>query len=160
AAESAANRPPVALAEEDGPQGELVVAAPALPLEPMEGELRVPLQDDGPDSGTTVASTEPSDAAPAPDIATLVPRLIAEALAEDPGPGAAAEARPRVRPSGHTVRAGPAPRPAAAAPARVARAESQPASPAAVREVSGVNPGARLVQLGAFDNEALARQVW
>jgi cell division septation protein DedD len=161
--------PPVALAEEDGPQGELVLAVPDFPaVEPGEGEdLRLPVPDEGPaaDAGAT--------GAPPTDIASLVPALLAEAMAEaDADAGEAGETtaptRPLGRPSGLVVRA-EAPRPAATTPAPAPAPVQAPAvaeAPGAARpapgatEVSAVAPGARLVQLGAFDNEALARQVW
>jgi hypothetical protein len=156
--------PAVTLAEEDGPQGELVVAAPDFPeAEPgADGELRMPLQDDGPETGDPALLAAP-DAAPPADLESLVPNLIAEALAGTepelapsvPGP------RPRVRPAGHVVPARPAAASAAAEPARQqAAAAPAPAAPAQGREVSSVSTGSRLVQLGAFDNEVLARQVW
>lgn len=161
--------PPVALAEEDGPQGELVVPVPefAALAEPGEGEeLRMPPQEAGPGESAGVA----------PDAAATVDALVAEALAAageddaaaETGEAAAAEdvaalapgPRPRGRPAGHVVRP---PAPAQSQPRPAAPAE--PAAPAAStasapREVASVAPGSRLVQLGAFDNEALARQVW
>jgi hypothetical protein len=160
--------PAVTLTEEDGPQGELVLAAPEFPaVEPPEGEeLRMPPADEGPLPGEAGPAAE----APAEtDLAALVPNLIAEALAgaeaaEDEAADAPAAPRPRTRPAGLVVRpaAAPAPVQAASPPGQTAIAQrpEAAAAPAALREVSSVDPGARLVQLGAFDNEALARQVW
>lgn len=151
--------PAVTLTEEDAAQGELVLAAPEFPaVEPGEGEeLRMPLGDEGPRPG----EADP-EAGVGTDIAALVPDLIAEALAGDEvtedEAARAADLRPRTRPAGLVVRPSTAAAPATA-PAPVASAPAAPPS-AASQEVSSVDQGARLVQLGAFDNEALARQVW
>src|SRR5690606_19327780 len=65
--------------------------------------------------------------------------------------------RPRGRPAGLASR--PA-RAEAPAPQSLPPASPAPTSAAAAREVASVAPGSRLVQLGAFDSEGLARQVW
>jgi hypothetical protein len=124
---------PPALAPEDGPQGELVQAAPAmLAARALEeaGELPSP-QPDLPAGFVNAA----------PDFGP----------AEGPEPAAAVEAapvpgtRPRSRPADLVV----------------ARAKTTPvASTPAAREVGSVKPGARLVQLGAFDSEDLTRKAW
>jgi cell division septation protein DedD len=164
--------PPVALQDEDGPQGELVLAVPDFPTValPEAGEdLRMPMQEDAP------GLAERAGDEPAPDPGAEVAALVAAALGEQAdaadeaadGSAAAAGPRPRGRPSGHVVRASAASSPPAevrtaaaspaAAPAQPAPAASSPASPA---EVTRLNPGTRLVQLGAFDSEAMARQTW
>jgi hypothetical protein len=174
--------PPVALQEEDGPQGELVLAVPDFPTVSLSddgGDLRMPVQEEGP------AFLVGRDAeAPAPDTSDEVAALVAAALGEraedaDDAAAAAPGPRPRGRPAGHVVRAtapasapapastevrtaaaSPAATPAASpatAPARPAPAAAAPAPPV---EVTRLNPGTRLVQLGAFDSEAMARQTW
>jgi cell division septation protein DedD len=169
--------PPVALREEDGPQGELVIPVPefSVAAEPGEGEeLRMPVQDDGPLADGGAAGTSPP-AASEPIGERTVADLLALALAEDAAEAALAEdgaaeevaalpgPRPLGRPAGHVVRR-PAPAPVAQeavrAPSPAAPAASSPTPSAAPREVASVAPGTRLVQLGAFDNEELARQVW
>jgi hypothetical protein len=163
--------PAVTLTEEDGPQGELVIAAPELPAaEPgTDGDLRMPLQDDGPETGdpALLAAPEAEPAAEPVDLETLVPNLIAEALAgaeSEAETGAETETaaqpapRPRVRPAGHSVRPAPPPQVEPAPPAQQAAAPAQPQpqpqtqAQAQPREVSNVSTGSRLVQLGAFDN--------
>jgi cell division septation protein DedD len=164
--------PPVALTDEDGPQGELVVAVPDFPtVAPEAGEdLRMPMQEEGPELLAGPATDEAT-----PDASDEVAALVAAALGErgaegeEPGEIAAAGPRPRVRPSGHVVRASaPA---SAPAPVRTAAATTTgtatgtgaaPAAPTPARptEVTRLNPGTRLVQLGAFDSEAMARQTW
>jgi cell division septation protein DedD len=165
--------PPVALQDEDGPQGELVLAVPDFPTVALPGageDLRMPMQEDAPELAGRLGEE------PAPDPGAEVAALVAAALGEQAetadeaadAPAAAAAPRPRGRPSGHVVRAASTPaspptevRTAAASPApsaaRPAPAASGPAAPA---EVTRLNPGTRLVQLGAFDSEAMARQTW
>jgi cell division protein FtsN len=181
--------PPVALRDEDGPQGELVIPVPefSVAAEPGEGEeLRMPVQDDGPLADGLAAGTSPGLVAREPIGERTVADLLAQALAEDAAEAAASAdgseevaeevaalaepgPRPLGRPAGHVVRRpAPAPAPAAQevarAPSLAAPAASSPAPAAAPsgapREVASVAPGTRLVQLGAFDNEELARQVW
>jgi hypothetical protein len=135
---------PVALIDEDGPQGTLIRAAPAALVREALGvadgiELQAPseeaeLVEPAPDM--TAGDGAATELAPLPDEAE-------EAALASP----AAEAGPRRRPSGL------APRPAAQAKAPA------PATPA-VREVSGLSSGARLVQLGAFDSEEITRSAW
>ena len=176
--------PPVALQDEDGPQGELVLAVPDFPTVSLsdDGEdLRMPLQEDGPG---LLAGSEAE--APVPDAGSEVAALVAAALGEQAGEtedAAAADApgpRPRGRPAGHVGRASAASSPptevrtaAASPPAEVRSAAASPAAaptparpapaaatPAPPAEVTRLNPGTRLVQLGAFDSEAMARQTW
>jgi hypothetical protein len=167
---------PSALAEEDGPQGELVMApAPALAeAEPAEGEdLRMPLQDE-PFASEGMAEADPAvDAEAAAVLAAVLGETAptdADATETEAAAEQAAGPRPLRRPSNLVVARAPAPatapapaqaaapsRPAAAAPAPTAPA---PAPAATVREVSSVARGSRMVQLGAYDNEALTRQAW
>jgi hypothetical protein len=150
----AAEPRPAVLQAEDAPQGELVLAAPAILAEQVlgeDGDLPMPPPDE-------IAGT----AAPAPGqpLGEAVAAL-AEAPEAAPGP------RPRNRPA-NLVAARPkkpAPAKAAAAPARPAEPPAaapapKVASAAPAPESSGVRPGARLVQLGAFDSEEITRQAW
>ena len=159
-AEPAPVQPAPTVAEEDAPQGALIVAAArAFAEAPDEGDdLQMPRSDEM----ETIAVGE------APDLGALV----AEALEEEPGAAemtapdaepAAPSARPRSRPGNlERVRAqAPAATPAptqAAAPAREMPAPTQAAAPA--REVASVATGSRLVQLGAYDSEDLTRRAW
>lgn len=148
---------PDALAAEDAAQGELVVAAPAAMAERVaaeSGDLRMPVPEASPDAAVlggpeAVASDEmPGDEAAADDLAT-----------PDPETPAVAGPRPMNRPANLVVaRAKPAaPQAAAAKPAPAqAAAGVEPAG----REVSGLQKGTRLVQLGAFDSEAITRKAW
>jgi hypothetical protein len=135
---------PAALAEEDGPQGELILAAPARLVQDVlaaEQDLRMPPQEDGPES---VAVTEVPEFAPSTPEAGAEPAL--PAAAEPAAPGAGAP-RPRGRPTGLAVARAAPPTPAAAP------AAPEPAAAALV-------PGTRLVQLGAFDSETMTREAW
>lgn len=139
-----------ALAEEDAPQGALIVAAARAFAEPSEGaDLRMPA-DDG-------IETVMVEEAPA-----LLP-LVAEALAEaEPAAEAAAEAvsdqRPRSRP-GNLARVR-APQVAAATPAPTPVAAAPAPTVAQAREVASISRGSRLVQLGAYDSEEITRRAW
>ena len=138
---------PVALATEDAPQGELVLAAPAALTERLLGEggdLQMPTQEDADELATL-------EAAPVPEEEVAADATLPE-TAEGP--------RPRNRPSNLVIaRAKTAPvssRPTATPvkPAVVAAATSP------AQEVSSLRPGTRLVQLGAFDSEAITRKAW
>jgi hypothetical protein len=124
---------PAALAPEDGPQGELVQAAPAMLAERAleeAGELPAPQ----PDLPAGFVNAAPDfGPAEAPEPAAATPEA-----AQVPG------TRPRSRPA-HLV---------------VARAKTTPVASTPAREVGSVKPGARLVQLGAFDSEDLTRRAW
>jgi SPOR domain len=139
------------LTAEDAPQGELVLAAPAILAERVlneAGELSVP------------PSEEPGD---------LAPDAKVEVSAADAGPGlfgaevevplgiepALAGPRPMNRPSNLVVaRARTTP---AAAPAKP---KPDPVAAPAAREVSAARPGSRMVQLGAYDSEEMTRRAW
>jgi hypothetical protein len=174
--------PTVTLAEEDGPQGELVVSQPQIPVITLPGEdedLRMPPAEDAPpaalpraliagEAGGAEAEAEGEVAALIQSLGETGPADTAEeeavAALVDPGP------RPRTRPQGHVVRrnapaseaslqpaSAQAALPAAAPAAQPSAPAAQPAPPA---EVTRLNPGTRLVQLGAFDSEGMARQTW
>jgi hypothetical protein len=171
--------PPAVLAEEDGPQGELVLDAPAAMDEAaLEAgdDLRMPPQDE-PMAGEDVAEPDPSVDAEAAAVLAAVLGETNDAEATDPAPAEAAGPRPLRRPANLIVARAPTQAattaaPAAPAAASPAPAASRPAAPPATpqaaapaqasapREVSSVPSGARMVQLGAYDNEALTRQAW
>jgi hypothetical protein len=132
---------PPALTEEDGAQGELVLAAPAVLAERVfeEGDLPMPPQED------------PDFVAAAPEFAPAPEPAAVEAVAVDAP--AAAGLRPRNRPA-NLAAARPKTAPVASAPA------AAPVAAAAVHEVSGLKAGTRLVQLGAFDSEEITRKAW
>lgn len=184
--EAAATPPPASLAEEDAPQGELVVSAPAALAERVVAEggqlagdedLPMPLQE-----ATGAAEDTTEDGAP---VLGETPATAVAALAA--GAAAAAGPRPMNRPANlvvarpkkteATASATPAKKPAttetaaAKKPAVIEKAaEKTPtpkpaattkvASAAPAREVSGVRSGTRLVQLGAFDSEEITRRAW
>lgn len=170
---------PSALAEEDAPQGELVLAPMTLAEEDgAGGDLRMPLPDDGPavamaDAGSGAVSGAAPDAAVEASLAAsvaivaaaqeAVAPVAAEPAAAVPAEAVAAEdagARPMRRPAGLVRASAPAPAPAAKAASAAAKPAATPASPPASREVASVASGSRLVQLGAFDSEGIARQAW
>jgi hypothetical protein len=133
---------PAVLEAEDAPQGELVLAAPAI----LAGQVL------GEDGDLPMPPQEASALSPDPALGE------AAALAE--APEAAAGPRPRNRPANFV-----AARPRKAAPAREpAEAKVEAPKPAAevasAAPAAGVRPGARLVQLGAFDSEEITRQAW
>jgi cell division septation protein DedD len=147
--------PPDALATEDAPQGELVLATPAVLAERVLGE-------DG-----VLPTPPPEEAAASEDgLGLAAPDADAEVAAAGP---AIAGPRPRSRPANlraaaakTTAVASVNPAAAVATPA-AAPAETPPnkvAAAAPANEVSGVRAGARLVQLGAFDSEEITRQAW
>jgi hypothetical protein len=153
---------PMTLAEEDGPQGELVIEAPTHfdAVEVLgEEELRLPVQEDGPD----VAGFIPEGT---PEPLEVLPETVEPAAVEAPETApVVTDLRPRGRPA-NLARA-TAPVQTAAAPAAQPPAPAPAAAPApapqvaaAPREVTGLSAGTRLIQLGAFDSEVLTRQVW
>jgi hypothetical protein len=148
--EPAAARPaPEVLAVEDAPQGELVLATPAVLAERVlaeAGELPMPPAEEPDALGPLVG-----DPLPGAEVAALAPAEEPEAAAEAAGP------RPMNRPRNLVVaRAKVEPVAARAEPA-----PARPAAPAAKpREVAAARPGARMVQLGAYDSEELTRAAW
>ena len=141
----AARPEPALLQAEDAAQGELVLAAPAILAGQVlgeDGDLPMPPQED----------------------TALAPGLpLGDAAAAAAGP------RPRNRPANIVAARA---KPAAAAPkpaeAKVVEAKAEAPKPAPTKvasaapaaEAAGVRPGARLVQLGAFDSEEITRQAW
>lgn len=176
-----APRKPVALAEppaltdEDAPQDELALTPPP----------DIPPGTEGVDAPLPNEATAEALIAPAPDMGgeALVPsnriaELAAEAekLAEAEGTETAVVAAPRPLNRPHNLpklRAAPEKAAAAASTPKpatrtemvqqaAARTPTPAAAPASaeVREISRVSPGTRLVQLGAYDSEAITRQAW
>ncbi len=149
--------PAPVLADEDAPQGALIVAAARAFAESPEDEaadLQMPRADDG--TGTVLVED-------APDLGALVAEALETPEVAAAEPDAAPSQRPRSRPGNlERVRVqAPAPAPAAAAPARPTEvAAASPAPAAAPREVARVSSGSRLVQLGAYDSEELTRRAW
>ncbi|MCB1372052.1 MAG: SPOR domain-containing protein, partial [Rhodobacteraceae bacterium] len=144
---------PPALAEEDGPLGELVVAAPASLPDAAEGEdLRMPEAE----AQEVLAALE---IGLAPDLGGAPAEADAPVEADLLPEGTTSAMRPLGRPS-NLVRA-TAKAPAAAPKAQPKAATAVPAPGVAqAREVGSVSPGSRLVQLGAYDSEAITRQAW
>ena len=146
--------PPV-LADEDGPQGELVVVAPlSLPDVTADEDLRMPEAE----AEEVLAAVE---VGLAPDLGEAAGEPDTVAEADVPPDGTAPAVRPLGRPS-NLVRA-TAKAPAAAPKAETKAAAAAPAPAPGVaqaREVGSVSPGSRLVQLGAYDSEAITRQAW
>lgn len=146
--------PKEALAPEDEAQGELVLATPEAMAERVvaeSGELAVPAADPEPEPDLALGGPAGMEGAP----------IIGDADApEEP---AVAGPRPMNRPANLVVArakpAAPTPQAAVAKVAAPARAESA-AAPTEAREVSGLQRGTRLVQLGAFDSEAITRRAW
>ena len=155
---AAATPEPVALADEDAAEGELVIAGKAMP---DPADMPAGITSPNETAGETAAT--PEEAAPV-SIQNEVAAMIAAVAPADGAPTEAAEAipaetaRPRGRPSNLTLAraAAPAPVAATATAATPAMAAAKPAT----REVSQPAAGARMVQLGAYDSEALARAAW
>ena len=150
--EPAAARPaPEVLAAEDAPQGELVLATPAVLAERVlaeAGELPMPPAEGPDDLGPLVG-----DPAPRAEVAALEP------VEEEPAVAAAAGPRPMNRPRNLVVARAKVEPVAARAKPKPAEAAAPAAAPAA-REVATARPGARMVQLGAYDSEELTRAAW
>lgn len=160
---------PPALATEDAPQGELVASAPGALAEQVLGQVTAELAaSSASDAGTGQAGTEPVQPILPPD-ATAEEDLLGgpDAAAETPANEDAGTVRPRNRPAGLQVaRAASAPAPATPAEREPARPTPAPpplsasASPISTSEVTSVQAGTRLVQLGAFDSEEITRSAW
>jgi cell division septation protein DedD len=164
---------PGALVAEDGPQGMLEIATPAPRDAGLDAamELQMPVADDPlaatpdpePTPGSLAEGFLVEDPA-APDaeadaMAAAVAAAVAAVAAETPPAEAAAAAGPAPRSRPANLR----PARPAAAPAATAAAAPAPAPTAAApaaREASALPAGTRLVQLGAFDSEAVAREAW
>ncbi|MFQ8431797.1 SPOR domain-containing protein [Amaricoccus sp. W119] len=145
---------PVALADEDAAEGDLVIAG--TPIEPDAASRA----DGGPEAQPKPLSPVSIQNELAAMVASVAPVAAAEpegepgdAPGDDPGAAPVAGDRPMGRPS--NLRMARTTAPVEAAPTRSgASVSSQP------REVSSVAQGSRLVQLGAYDSEALAREAW
>jgi cell division septation protein DedD len=144
------------LTQEDSSQGELVLSAPQALAERLLGQA--PARDQA--LGTP---QETDDFLPVP----LAEVAEADAIvgADDADAGAMPGPRPRNRPSNLVVaRAEPEKKPVAPAATVVAAVASAAAPVArtavAVQPAADPGKGARLVQLGAFDSEAITRAAW
>lgn len=155
------------LAEEDAPRAELAARTEA--TEPAPGEV---LETVGPAPDLLVdGAPGPAEGAAPTDTGSAVAAAVAAAAAEAEaaaqadadaaddadGEPPAAGLRPRSRPTGRS-----APRAAAqpTEPAAATQATRQAAVEPPAREVGSVSSGARLVQLGAFDNAEVTRAAW
>lgn len=149
-----------ALASEDAAQGELVLSAPAAMAERVaaeSGDLHMPAAEEDTDLVAAMAGPASDETglldADEPDAPVLAgPRPMnrpANLVVARPKPAATAAATPAAAP--------------AMAPVTTAAATPAPTtakSAAEAREVSGLQRGTRLVQLGAFDSEAITRKAW
>jgi hypothetical protein len=141
--------PPV-LTAEDGPQGELIVAAPLALPEEATGDLRMP------EAEEVLATVE---IGLAPDLGEVAgePDAVLEAVL--PPDGTPPAARPLGRPSNLVRARAQAPAPAKPAASRTTETAASPGV-AQAREVGSLSSGTRLVQLGAYDSEAITRKAW
>lgn len=152
-----------ALAAEDGPQGELISTAPSFLAAQVQAEI---------DAAEAARVAEPEFAEASGEATAAATGDAASGASDAAGQeGEAADAAPAQAEAGVTV-SGPAVRPrsrpgtlasvgtsqAEAAPSQAEEAPSQAVSQA--REVASLSPGARLVQLGAFDSPEITRQAW
>ncbi|MFO1106552.1 MAG: SPOR domain-containing protein [Amaricoccus sp.] len=146
--EAKAARPePAALTKEDAPQADLELQAAPPPAPPADLPVSA---DAAPTAAPVNIQTE---------LAAMV-EAAAPAGSEPPADAqAAAEAvRPKLRPANLPA---VKPKPVAPAPIATAALASTPAAAAPPTAPQGQLPaGTRLVQLGAYDNEAIARQAW
>ena len=143
--EPAARPAPEVLTAEDAPQGELVLAAPAMLAERVLNEAgELPMPEEAVEELAPVVAVEALVPVPVPD----APAALEGAEAQP-----AAGPRPMNRPRNLVV---------ARAKTEPVAAPSKPAAtPApAVREVSSARPGTRMVQLGAYDSEEMTRRAW
>jgi cell division protein FtsN len=140
----ATSAPPV-LTDEDAAEGELVIAGKPLP---------------GSEDTALVEESAPVTEEPAPvsiqnELAAMIASVAPSTGAtteEEPGATVTATERPKGRPSNLTLAR-------AAAPAAVVATPAVAAKPAA-SDASQPASGTRMVQLGAYDSEALARDAW
>ncbi len=163
-----------ALLAEDAPQGELVLKAPAALTQQVLGEsgdLTVPQQEATPDS--MVAEVAAAELAPMPapgdEEASADTDQPVDTQRPRNRPANLVAARSKVTPvsASKPPSAEPAPRATATAektpppkPPATKTATPKPAAAPSGNEVAGLATGTRLVQLGAFDSEALTRQAW
>jgi hypothetical protein len=140
---------PVALTDEDAPQGELILAAPERPLDdPALGALDFTPDADAPGLVQPAPDLGGAPAASPKDLVAELLQSEATADAVEVSP-AAAGPRPLRRPTDLRVARATAPITTDAAPAATGP-----------REVTSVSSGARLIQLGAFDSEDITRAAW
>lgn len=152
-ATAALTRAPEVLTTEDAPKAELVAEAEKLA---ESAEIRTPPPEEMP------------ELAAAPTIQSELAAMVATAApAEENEETAAldsssAGARPMGRPANLAVaRPTPAVEKVAQKTAALTPAKAPAkAAPAATREVKSLGAGSRLVQLGAYDSEELARKAW
>jgi hypothetical protein len=145
---------PSVLTAEDGPQGELIVAAPLNLPEEATGDLRMP------EAEEVLATVEIGLATDLGEVAGEPDAVLEAVLPPDGTPPAA---RPLGRPSNLVRARAQAPAPAKPAASRTTETASAPAASPGVaqaREVGSLSAGTRLVQLGAYDSEAITRKAW
>jgi hypothetical protein len=150
---------PEILAQEDSSQGALVSSAPQALAERVlnqgtEQDLPMPLAE--------VSAEDDFLAVPLSARTALTEDVLAT---DDPELQAATGPRPKNRPANLVVRPVKSPRPEVVRPAAAAAVvASAPATASHAsttsREVASAARGARLVQLGAFDSEAITRRAW
>ncbi|PZQ49476.1 MAG: SPOR domain-containing protein [Rhodovulum sulfidophilum] len=136
-----------ALSDEDAAEGDLVIAGQPIPA--------------AQDAAPGIAGPAPAEAAPVSiqnELAAMVAALgpAEAATPPDGGDGMAATAPPRGRPSNLTLARASVPAAAAVAPTPT----PAPAKPAAREAAATPASGTRMVQLGAYDSETLARDAW
>jgi hypothetical protein len=154
---------PAALAGEDAPQGELVLKAPAALTRQVLGEdTEMPTPQSESAADDVAAAALPL----APDDADTAPDADGNADIQRPRnrPANLAAARAKVTPVSVTKPPATDIVPKATATAAQKTASTPKplvdAASAATKEVAGLATGTRLVQLGAFDSEAITRQAW
>ncbi len=139
---------PQILSEEDAAQGELIVAEQAKEAQAAPEALEIVANsNDAPQNSS--APTIQSELAAMVEAAAPVGEPSPEELPGETIP----TTRPMVRPANLAVaRSTPAPE---AKPVKLASA-----SPSAATSTAAIGKGARLVQLGAYDSEAIAQDTW
>lgn len=142
------------LTQEDAPRSQLMRAGPADLVKQVlgaEADLPAPAEAAGPDAlAGSPFDTETTGTEPAPQFALAGIDDMADAPASGAGASIAGP-RPMMR---------PASLPGARTSTTNARPGSEPAPAAQVNEVANLSAGTRLVQLGAYDSEEIARQAW
>lgn len=168
---------PPPLADEDAPQGELVASAPQALTEKVLGQVSSELAAPETDAAGEGAATAGVQPILPPDVTSEDDGMLGGADAAATETLSAADVRPRNRPAGLQVARAATPSEASvataappAAPAGVTKAAPTPtpmplptrapAKPVATSEVTSVQSGTRLVQLGAFDSEDITRKAW
>lgn len=131
--------------------------APLVPQAPVEQVTETPAADEGaaPDVETEAAATDDTPAAA--DSAVNLEDAVNGALAEALG---TTDMAPTSDNSGLTKSIRPQRRPEGDGPDESVAGAQKPAPATAVLDVASIMPGSRLVQLGAFDDEAGAKAEW